>query len=139
MTVLFPKSTSYVKSCWIRSLLLVLYFSNWIAWRLIILTNTFLTPKGSAPCLNIRCRKTLAVLIYCTTEEVAQQIRSISALIIWKNIFDGIMLLLYGNLTTLNCRSSFYHIRMFELTLVYTEMMVWKSSLCVWSVFLLQN
>ena len=69
----------------------------------------FLTPKGSAPCLNIQCRKILDVLINCTTEEVARQIQRISALMVAKNIFDCMVLLLYGN-----CRSSFYHIRMFE-------------------------
>ena len=35
-------------------LLLVLYFSNWSTGRLIILTNTFLTPRGSAPRLSIQ-------------------------------------------------------------------------------------
>ena len=55
----------------------------------------------SIHCLNVRCRKTLDVLINCTTEEVARQIRSISALMVAKNIVDGIVLLLYGNLTTL--------------------------------------
>ena len=35
------------------------------------LTYTFLTPTGPAPCLTIRCRKTLDVLVNCTTEEVA--------------------------------------------------------------------
>ena len=52
---------SYFKNYWIRSLLLVLYFSNWSTWWLIILTNAFLTPNGSFPCLNIWCRKILDV------------------------------------------------------------------------------
>ena len=37
----------------------------------------------------------------CATDEVAQQIRSIAALMVKKNIFDGVLLLLYGNLTPL--------------------------------------
>ena len=57
--------------------------------------------KGSAPCINIQRRKALDVLVNCATEEVAQQIRSISALMVAKNFFDGIVLLLYGNLTML--------------------------------------
>ena len=77
-------------------MLLILYFINWSIGRLI-----FLTPKRHAPCLKIRCRKTLDVLINCTTEEVARQIRSISALMVAKNISGGIVLFLYGNLTTL--------------------------------------
>ena len=101
MYIYIYTSTSYAKTCWIRSLLLALFFLNWRAWWLIILTNTFLTPKGSAPCLNIWCRNSLDVLINCVTEEVVRQIWSTSALNVAKNIFDGIVLLLYGNLTTL--------------------------------------
>ena len=104
-------------------LLLVLYFSNWSAWQLIILTNTFLTPKGSAPCLNIWCRKTLDVLINCITEEVAQKIQSISALIVAKNIFDGIVLLLYGNLTTLKLQG---------FLLSYKNVWIWPSFIQRW-------
>ena len=112
-------------------LLLVLYFSNWSIRRLIILANTFLTHKGSGPCLNIRCRKTLDVLINCTTEKVARKIRNISALMVAKNIFKGMVLLLYGNLTTLNCRSSFYT-RMFELySNLYRDEGLKNLSLCM--------
>ena len=73
----------------------LLYFSNWSAWWLIFLTNKFLTPKLSAPYLNIRRRKTLDVLINCAIEE------DTTALMVVENIFDGKVLLLYGNLTTL--------------------------------------
>ena len=47
----------------------------------------------------MRCRKTLDLLINCTTEEAAQQIRSISALMVVKSIFDGVVLLFTQNST----------------------------------------
>lgn len=65
------------------------------------LTNIFLTPKRYAPCLNIWWRKLLRVPINFTAEEVAWKFRSVSALMIAKNIFKGIVLLLYGNHTKL--------------------------------------
>ena len=49
--------------------------------------STFLAPKGSASCLNIQRRKTLDVSINYNTEEIAQQVRSISARMFAKNTF----------------------------------------------------
>ena len=76
-----------------------LYFLNWYISQLFILINTCLPPKGSAPCLNIQGGKMADVLVDCTTEEVAQKIWGISPIMVAKNIFNGMVLLLHGKVS----------------------------------------